>query len=76
MFDRTVPLLPPCFTGRDWDHDLEIVDDSFDHAFGTETIQYLACSVCGYVSDVDPYDYFNDVDPGSIDLFWKSLGYE
>ena len=29
------------------DHEWEFIDESFDHAFGTEVIEYFRCSICG-----------------------------
>jgi len=45
------------------EHELEFVDDSFDHEFGTEKITYMQCTICGATRDEDPeipevQDYF------------------
>lgn len=36
------------------DHDYELVDDSFDHEFGTEQIVYRRCKTCGHEAEADP----------------------
>ena len=33
------------------EHEWEFEDDSFDHEFGTEVIQYYVCIHCGEVAD-------------------------
>lgn len=44
----------PCYVGNgEFDHDLEFIDESFDHEYGTETIHYMQCSACGQTGDVD-----------------------
>ncbi len=35
-------------------HQWERVDDSFDHAFGTEVIRYDRCELCGETRDSEP----------------------
>ena len=35
------------------DHDWELVDDSFDHEYGTEQIGYYRCALC---DEEKPYD--------------------
>ena len=35
------------------DHELEVIDASFDHEFGCERIFYYQCSVCDYTHDED-----------------------
>lgn len=44
----------PCYIGNgEFDHELEVVNDSFDHEFGTEVIQYMQCGTCGATHDED-----------------------
>jgi len=73
LFDRLVMWWTyrshPCYLGGgEFDHDLEVCDDSFDHEYGTERIQYMQCAVCGATHDEDaeipeaPDDYFDDCD--------------
>jgi hypothetical protein len=47
---------------KDCDHDWEFCDDSFDHEFGTETVHYFTCTICGQTRDVGPSDYVDDDD--------------
>jgi len=35
------------------DHELELIDESFDHEYGTEVIQFMQCIICGATSDDD-----------------------
>lgn len=49
------------------DHDLELIDESFDHEYGTEYIQYMQCTKCDATNEDDPKipspdDYFDDQD--------------
>jgi len=37
----------------DGDHDLEVVDDSFDHEHGCEQVFYYRCAVCDATHDED-----------------------
>lgn len=39
-----------------FEHELEFVDDSFDHDLGVEIIHYWRCAVCGHVEAADYYD--------------------
>ena len=59
----------PCYIGGgEFDHTLEVVDDSYDHDFGCEQIQYMQCEICGATHDEDatipesPDGYFDDCD--------------
>lgn len=59
----------PCYIGcGEFDHDLECVDESFDHEFGCEQILYMACITCGATHEEDadipenPYDYYGPMD--------------
>lgn len=58
----------PCYIGNgEFDHDLVCIDASFDHEFGTETVFYMECKICGYTSEEDPaigdpIDYYGDPD--------------
>lgn len=53
------------FSGRTGDnyepqcmhHDVEHVDDSFDHEFGTQQIYYKRCLCCGIEMEEDDFDY-------------------
>lgn len=61
----------PCYMGNgEFDHELNWVDDSFDHEYGTEQIQYMQCTACGATHDEDSeipeaaQDYFSDYDYG------------
>lgn len=38
------------------DHEFEVVDDSFDHEYGTEQIFYQRCSKCGKTREHDRSD--------------------
>jgi hypothetical protein len=38
------------------DHEWELVDDSFDHEFGTEIIRYFRCERCGETKEIGPRD--------------------
>jgi len=43
-----------CYIGDgDFDHDWELIDDSFDHDYGVEFIQYERCFACGKMRDCD-----------------------
>lgn len=53
-------MLPehPCYVGdSEFDHDLDLKDDSFDHEYGVELIQYYECRQCGLTLDLGPGDY-------------------
>lgn len=39
------------------DHEWEFCDDSFDHEYGTERMQYFVCKHCGQTRDMEPGDY-------------------
>ena len=45
----------PCYVGKgEFDHTLEVFDDSCDHGlFGSEPLQYMSCVVCGATNDED-----------------------
>lgn len=43
------------------DHELEVVDDSFDHALGCEQIVYQRCAVCDAEREYDPPRFDDDV---------------
>lgn len=48
----------PCeLSPGQFDHDWEYVDDSVDHEYGTEIINYLKCAVCGQIRETQ-YDDF------------------
>lgn len=34
----------------------EVQDDSFNHEYGTQTVVYKLCPVCGLTVDYDHYD--------------------
>ena len=62
---QTVVTLPshPCYVGGgEYDHDWELQDDSFDHEFGCEQIQYYRCEICDAEKDLEAADY---------DPFWE-----
>ncbi len=42
------------------DHDWKFQDDSFDHEFGVEVIQYWECQRCGATHETSPADYADD----------------
>ena len=62
MFHRLAIFYHPCFIGNEFDHDLECVDESFDHEYGTQTIEYMQCMRCGFEPDVTPYEYYGPGD--------------
>lgn len=37
----------------DGDHNLEVVDESFDHEYGCEQVFFYRCSVCGAIHEDD-----------------------
>jgi len=39
------------------DHEWKMIDDSFDHEFGTEQIYYYECEHCGATKDLEAGDY-------------------
>lgn len=41
-------------------HDFKVVDGSFSHEFGTETIVYERCTICDVTKDHDPYEPWED----------------
>jgi hypothetical protein len=43
-----------------WGHEWEVVDDSFDHEFGTEKMVYERCELCGATRDL-PQTFEDDV---------------
>ena len=57
-----IPVLEPC------DHDWKLVDDSFDHEFGTEVCGHMQCTKCeetreiedGEFDDFDEFDRYYD----------------
>lgn len=44
------------------DHEWELIDESFDHEFGTEQRYHYECSKCGQVDDLRTLEpeYFDD----------------
>lgn len=45
----------PCeIDGGDSEHDWVFVDDSYDHAFGTEYVRFWECRQCGETRDAAP----------------------
>ncbi len=38
------------------DHDWKVVDDSFDHEYGTERIVFERCELCGAEREHEPYE--------------------
>jgi hypothetical protein len=43
------------------DHNWKVIDDSFDHAFGTQYIPlYERCTLCGEEQSHEPYDRNED----------------
>ena len=38
------------------DHEWEFVDDSFDHAFGTERVHFERCTKCDTTRPSEPVD--------------------
>jgi hypothetical protein len=42
------------------DHEWTFRDESFDHAFGTETVHFFECDLCGKNRDMEPGDYCED----------------
>ncbi len=45
----------------DIEHDWQLIDDSFDHQFGTEQIFYYQCNNCGSQREAEHEDfYFED----------------
>ena len=54
--------LHPCYfedTGE-YEHEFEVQDESFDHAFGTEIVVYNQCINCGLCTEYEPPDYCDD----------------
>lgn len=45
------------FVDPECDHDWHFVDQSFDHAFGTEKVHTFECSKCGMTRAANPGDY-------------------
>lgn len=41
------------------DHDWELIDESYDHEYGTETIIYYRCLLCNAEKDYE-YERFED----------------
>ena len=39
------------------DHVFELVDESFDHEFGTEPVMYWRCLVCDKIEEPGPHDF-------------------
>ena len=37
----------------DGDHELDVIDDSYDHEYGCEQVFYYRCSVCDATHDED-----------------------
>jgi len=37
----------------EFDHDYEVIDDSFDHEYGTEQIFYKRCKNCGHETEYE-----------------------
>lgn len=57
------PTVPdPALDELNCDHEWEVIDDSFDHAFGTEKIVYERCKHCGKEREHEPWDGI-DCDP-------------
>ena len=46
----------------EWDHNLELIDDSFDHEFGTESIFYWHCIDCDAESGEKGIPQYNSYD--------------
>lgn len=44
------------------DHDMEFVDDSFSHEYGTKQIFYWRCKLCEKIEEVTE-DYIEDYGP-------------
>lgn len=51
MRGQTVALLDV-----ECDHDWKVVDDSFDHEYGTERIVFERCELCGAQREHEPYE--------------------
>lgn len=47
------------------DHEWEVIDDSFDHAFGTERVIYDRCKLCEATREHDSRD--DHFEPGDLD---------
>lgn len=53
----------PCYVGDgEYDHDMQHIDESFSHEYGTEVCGYFECQWCGLVVDdrEPPYEDWTD----------------
>lgn len=51
----------PCYLGNgEYDHTWKFQDDSFDHEFGTQQINYWTCADCGEERETEEGDYYYD----------------
>lgn len=46
---------------KDCDHEWEIIDQSYDHEYGCETIIFQKCIICGEERDYDSPRFEDDV---------------
>lgn len=55
---------PTCTALLCCDHDWELKDESFNHEFGCEQVQYYECVKCEKTKDLEAVDYdpFLDLD--------------
>lgn len=44
----------------DCDHEWEVIDDSFDHEYGTEQIVFQRCVLCDAEQDYEPITFDDD----------------
>lgn len=52
---------PIYFPDQACDHEWEVIDESFDHEYGTEIIVFERCSVCSAERDYNPPTFDDDV---------------
>lgn len=48
-------------SGDECDRDWEVIDDSYDHQYGCETIIFERCSLCDAERDHEPESFDDDV---------------
>ena len=47
----------PCYADGELDHDWQFVDESFDHAYGTERVHFWRCERCDATRGMEAGDY-------------------
>ena len=45
----------------EYEHEWEVIDDSFDHEFGCEVIVFERCQICNAERKYDPPTFDDDV---------------